>query len=64
MASMFASIIAFLYIVKQLLLDIAAMLVGNITVVLGDVITLMASLAGMIWDIEALLEKIIVLLKS
>ncbi len=64
MASMFASIIAFLYIVKQLLLDIAAMLVGNITVVLGDVITLMASLAGMIWDIEALLEKVIVLLKS
>ncbi len=40
------------------------MLVGNITVVLGDVVTLMASLAGMIWDIEALLEKIIVLLKS
>ncbi len=64
MASMFASIIAFLYIVKQLLLDIAAMLVGNITVVLGDVVTLMASLAGMIWDIEALLEKLIVLLKS
>jgi hypothetical protein len=61
---MFASIIAFLYIVKQLLLDVAAMLVGNITVVLNDVITLMASLAGMIWDIEALLEKIIVLLKS
>jgi hypothetical protein len=61
---MFASIIAFLYIVKQLLLDIAAMLVGNITVVLLDVIILMQSLAGMIWDIEALLEKLIVLLKS
>jgi len=61
---MFASIVAFLYIVKQLLLDISSMLIGNISVVLNSTVALLAEVAGMIWDIEALLEKIIVLLQS
>ena len=64
MASVFASLIALLYIVKQLLLDVAGMLTGNISVVLNTTVQLMGELAGMIFDIERILEKVIVLLGS
>lgn len=64
MTGVFSALVGLLYIVKQLLLDLAGMLVGNVTIVLNDVITLMASLAGMLYDIERILEKVIVLLQS
>ncbi len=52
------------YVSKQILLDLAAMLTGNVTAVLNTTIQLMSDLAGIIFDIERILEKVIVMLAS
>jgi len=51
-------------IVKQLFLDIAGMLEGNLTALLNATIDYIAFEAGVIYDGEALLEKLITLLIS
>jgi hypothetical protein len=52
------------YICKQLFLDLAGLLVGNVTTVLNATIDLVSAQAGVLYDVEALLEKIIVMLSS
>ena len=61
---MFAGIVSMLMILKQLLLDTAAMLCGNVTGVLGTTTTLMGELAGLLKDVYVVLEKVILLLTS
>ncbi len=64
MATMFAAIVDLLFVVKQMLLDIVGMLVGNVTDLLNATVDLLAILAGVLYDVEALLEKVITLLIS
>ena len=62
MSSLFESLTKMLFIVKQLLVDTAAMLTLNITNVLDTTITLLGYVAGMLYDIERIVEKVIDLL--
>jgi len=62
MSSMFESIVSMLFTLKQLLVDTAAMLTLNITSVLDTTIILLGYVAGMLYDIERILEKVIDLL--
>jgi len=64
MNGMFDDAIADLYLRKQLLLDLANILQGNVTAVLNTTITLVSQLAGVLYDIERILEKVIVMLAS
>ena len=64
MSGVFAALVSLLFIVKQLLVDTAAMLTLNITAVLSTTITLLGQVAGMLYDIERILEKVIDLLVS
>lgn len=64
MSGVFAALVSLLFIVKQLLVDTAAMLTLNITAVLGTTIVLLGQVAGMLYDIERILEKVIDLLVS
>ena len=64
MSSLFESLTKMLFIVKQLLVDTAAMLTLNITAVLSTTIDLLGYVAGMLYDIERILEKVIDLLVS
>jgi len=63
-SGVFAALVSLLFIVKQLLVDTAAMLTLNITAVLSTTITLLGQVAGMLYDIERILEKVIDLLVS
>jgi len=63
-SGVFAALVSLLFIVKQLLVDTAAMLTLNITAVLGTTIVLLGQVAGMLYDIERILEKVIDLLVS
>ena len=51
-----------LFTVKQILLDLSGLLQGNLTYLLSETIDLLAILAGVLYDGEALLEKVITLL--
>ena len=62
--SLFEELIALIYIEKQVLLDVSALLSGNVTVVLIAMIALLSSLGGVVWDLESILEEIILLLSS
>ncbi len=64
MNGMFDDSVANIYLHKQLLLDLAAMLQGNVTAVLNATIDLVSALAGVLYDIEGILEKVIVMLAS
>lgn len=64
MATMFASLVSLIYICKQMALDTAAMLVGNVTDLLNATVGLLAILAGVLYDVEALMEKVITMLIS
>ncbi len=57
-------IVAVLLIVKQMLLDTLDLLQGNLTVLFNTMIDWLAILAGVLYDVEALLEKVITLLIS
>ncbi len=57
-------IVAVLLIVKQILLDLIGLLQGNLTALLNETTGLIAILAGVLYDVEALLEKVITLLIS
>ena len=64
MATMFAAIVDLLLVVKQMLLDLVGMLLGNVTSLLTATVDLLAILAGVLYDVEALLEKVITMLIS
>ena len=64
MNSLFASLTSMLYIVKQMLLDVAGLLTGNVTDLLNASIGLIGILANVIYEVEALLEKVITLLMA
>lgn len=64
MNGMFNSTVVNLYLQKQLLLDLANLLAGNVTSALIATIDLLESIAGVLYDIERILEKVIVLLQS
>ena len=57
-------IVAVLLIVKQMLLDVIGLLQGNLTALLTATIDYVSFEAGLIYDGEALLEKLITLLIS
>ncbi|HUU63197.1 MAG TPA: hypothetical protein VMX96_04670 [Dehalococcoidia bacterium] len=57
-------IVGVLYIVKQILLDLAGLLEGNVTAVLNTTIDWVSALADVLYDVEALLEKVITMLIS
>ena len=57
-------IVAVLLIVKQMLLDVIGLLQGNLTALLNETIDWVSILAGGLYDVEALLEKLITLLIS
>ena len=57
-------IVAVLLIVKQMLLDTLDLLQGNLTVLFNTMIDWLAILAGVLYDVEALLEKVITMLIS
>jgi len=61
---MFESLVDLLLLCKQMMLDTAAMLLGNVTDLLEATIPLLAILAGVIYDIEDLTEQFIVKLIS
>ena len=62
MNSFFDEVVANYYLRKQMLLDVIALLEGNVTDLLKETINWVAILAGVLYDIEALLEKVITLL--
>jgi hypothetical protein len=64
MVSWFAAIVDLFLVVKQMLLDLVGMLLGNITDLLSAFIGWIGILVGVLYDIEALLEKTITLLIS
>ena len=64
MTSYFEETAALYLIVKQLFLDLAGMLEGNLTALLNATIDYVSFEAGLIYDGEALLEKLITLLIS
>ena len=64
MNSYFEATAAIYFIAKQLFLDLAGMLEGNLTALLKATIEYVALEAGVIYDGEALLEKLITLLIS
>jgi len=64
MTGVFSALVKLLFLVKQLLVDTAAMLTLNITAVLSTTIDLLGYVAGMLYDIERILEKVIDLLVS
>ena len=62
MNSFFDEVVANYYLRKQMLLDLIALLEGNVTDLLEETINWVAILAGVLYDIEAMLEKVITLL--
>jgi hypothetical protein len=64
MISYFEATAAVYYISKQIFLDLAGLLEGNLTALLNSTIEYVAWEAGVIYDGEAILEKVIVLLTS
>jgi hypothetical protein len=60
--SFFDEVVANYYLRKQMLLDLIALLEGNVTDLLEETINWVAILAGVLYDIEAMLEKVITLL--
>ena len=64
MSSWYSATVDIYLICKQLFLDIAGMLQGNLTALLNATIDYVALEAGVIYDGEALLEKLITLLIS
>jgi hypothetical protein len=62
--SYFEATAAIYFIAKQFFLDLAGMLEGNLTALLNATIDYVAFEAGLIYDGEALLEKLITLLIS
>jgi hypothetical protein len=64
MISYFEATVEIYLLSKQLFLDLAILLEGNLTALLNATIEYVALEAGMIYDGEALLEKLITLLIS
>ena len=64
MASMFAALVELILICKQMALDTIGMLLGNVTDLLNATVGLLAILAGVLYDVEALMEKVITMLIS
>ena len=64
MNSFFNETVASYYLRKQMLLDLISLLEGNLTALLKATIEYIALEAGVIYDGEALLEKLITLLIS
>jgi len=64
MDTIFTGLATVISIVKQMLLDLAGMLTGNLTVVLSDTIDLLVPVADLLMEIEDLLEKVLALLAS
>jgi hypothetical protein len=60
----FNEVVANYYIRKQMLLDVIALLYGNMTDLLNQTINWVSILAGVLYDVEALLEKVITMLIS
>jgi hypothetical protein len=53
-----------IFIRKQMLLDLINMLLGSMTDLLTETINWVSILAGVLYDVEALLEKVITMLIS
>ncbi len=64
MNSWFNETVASYYIQKQLLLDLISLVEGNLTALLNATIDYVAIQAGVFYDVEALLEKVITMLTS
>ena len=64
MNSWFNETVASYYLRKQMLLDLISLLEGNLTALLTGTIDWIAILAGVLYDVEALLEKVITMLIS
>jgi len=64
MNGMLNGTVATYFLYKQMLVDLAGMLEGNVTSVLRATIDLVSAQAGVLYDIERILEKVIDLLIS
>ena len=64
MSSWYSATVDIYLICKQLFLDIAGMLEGNLTALVYASIELVSAQAGVFYDVEALLEKVITMLTS
>ncbi|HUU63195.1 MAG TPA: hypothetical protein VMX96_04660 [Dehalococcoidia bacterium] len=64
MNSLFNETVASYYLRKQMLLDLISLLEGNLTALLNETIDWVSILAGVLYDVEALLEKVITMLIS
>jgi len=62
--SLFNETVASYYLRKQMLLDLISLLEGNLTALLNETIDWVSILAGVLYDVEALLEKVITMLIS
>lgn len=62
MISFIEAVIHLFHTTNQILLDIAVMLLGNVTLTINSTIAWIFILAGVLYDAEALLEKGITLL--
>ena len=64
MNTWFNETVASYYLRKQMLLDLIGMLQGNVADLLNATIDWVSVLAGVLYDVEALLEKVITMLIS